>query len=145
MKTLKRVNTFMIEMIVCLFFFSLAVAVSLQFFTEANRRQALSKDITGAMYAAQTFIEKFEVQGTDVLKTDYNTEYDGSVKTIHFDEDWALTDSLSEFYMKVEIAETGQGVGDEYKLIVSVTQNKGGNRNNVLLFDAETVKYAPSR
>lgn len=87
MKRLTRANTFLLEMIIVLLFFSLAAAVTLTFFSKAHRMASNSQELNYAVIAAQDFAES--------LLAD-KKEGPPSPLSLYYDQSWAEIDSIDD-------------------------------------------------
>lgn len=125
MKRSRFWQSFFIEMAMVVLFFSLAVAVIIRFFAQGALLSKKSKEVNGAILAAQTVAQTFE-------KTEVSQSY-----TLFFDQNWKQTDQPSSFEMRIllEPTESGNGILCDCDIDVYKSQTQD------LLFQLSTNRY----
>ena len=149
MTRLKQTNTFLVEIIIVILFFSLSVAVTLQLFVSAHADSTLSSEKNIALMRAQSVCEQIreadpgapesfekKIEGCTL------TEQNGSVGRyeVCFDKDWNIVNTQSAYYlMTIEINSTQEESGLLISAAVSVAKDKNGTAQ--MLTQLNTSRY----
>lgn len=135
MTKLKQTNTFLVEIVIVILFFSLSVAVTLQLFVSAHANSTLSSEKNIALMRAQSVCEQIREAGPGAPESFEKkiegctlTEQNGSVGRyeVCFDKDWNIVNMQSAYLMTIEINSTQEESGLLINAAVSVTKDKNG-------------------
>ena len=142
MQNLKRPNTFLIEIIICLFFFAVSAGVSLQFFVGAHARQELSYQKVSASFETQSVLEQFRAKGEAFFKEELSgadIQDDGNNIRIklYYDDEWVPVSAPSAFVLDLDFEKSEQDAGTLYTIKAEVLRQDG----EVVLFETEAAKY----
>ena len=149
MKGSNRANTFLIEIILVIFFFSISVSVALQFFVTAHKNQQLSEQKTAALMLNQTIVEKFNQQGEALFDQDgyrdaKNTTSDDEINlTLYYDSDCNIINGNYEsatYSLEIHITKESAESGIMYSSSFQVFSN---DNTSELLHELNSKKYKP--
>jgi hypothetical protein len=140
-----QINSFFIEIIIVILFFSISAAVTLQLFVAANNRAQQSSDLSVAVIKAQDIAEQIKgISSLNELTEELKAaKYTSSGGTEHFlldyDKQWNQTQSAPQY--KIDIALTKDavesGVLVHADILVSRCKSSGENQ----IFTLNTAKY----
>lgn len=118
MKRPTSINTFLVEIIIVILFFSLCVGITLQLFVNSHIKNKLNSDMNMALIIVQTKAEEFkQIETQEDYKQLYKTtsqyrEDNKDVYSFYFDENWKQTQNPSVYIIKAtvkeEIIQTGE-------------------------------------
>lgn len=128
MSSPSRVQSFFLELAMVILFFSLAAAVVIRFFAAGSQLSNCSRDVNGAILAAQTAAEA--VAASPEIQEN---------STVYYDSQWNRTDSPDAFRLEVSANSELPGAGTlcHYSIIVTA---EGDEKP---LFELDTAKYWP--
>lgn len=139
MKNFSKVNTFFVEIILVILFFSLASAVTVTFFASAHKTAALSEESNLASLKAQSVMERFKAGELD---QDLTISYDGS---------WNLLEDGTEngvYLLTLRTKSVPSASGELRYADVTVSKSEQSDEKpsgqTKVLCSYETGKYLPS-
>lgn len=102
MKGIKRINSFLVEIIVVLLFFSLSATIILQVFVATHKKEQQSLDINRAVILTQKLTEEYRANADANSWCDNpETQGDSTVYTLFYDSEWAPSDGADSAYKVV--------------------------------------------
>ena len=115
-KTSGKTNSFLLEMILMILFFSVSAAVILQLFASSHNIQKQSSSKNEALLYAQTLAEEFKASGQNLLaRTSEQTE------ERYLDENWQETGKDNAVYTaQIKISNQSTAAGHLFSATVSV-------------------------
>ena len=133
-----RMNTFFVEIIFVILFFSISVTVTLGLFSGAYQASVLSGEKNAAAIQAQTVAENWKRSGnwTEFEETIKLSEGSENGYELLYDENWNPTSSPAVYRIKLETREESAEAGNIAYLSVLVSKDSGE-----ALFVLETARY----
>jgi len=144
MSNLKRPNTFLIEIIICLFFFAISASVALQFFAGAHTRQTLSYQKISASIEAQSVLEQFRVKGEALFTEALSgavVQNDGEKIQVRlfYDDEWKISSVPSSYLLDLDMQKDDRDAGTLYTIKAAVYRQN----DETVLFETLSAKYFP--
>ena len=105
-KGINRVNSFLVEIIIVILFFSLSAAVTLQVFVTTHKKGEQSTNLNMAVVLTQQMTEQYRANGEKCSWCVSPESREGAtVYTVEYDEDWNPVSRNGSFklYFKVDI------------------------------------------
>ena len=134
MKINNKSQMFLTEMIIVIFFFSLAAGICVGVFAKARKISNDNRNMNKAVLAAQSAAESFKSYDEETFLEEINAEEfsDGVYKT-YYDKNWNLTEKEEDsgFTMTVKISKDGSMVFSD----INVAKNDGS------IFELGVKKY----
>lgn len=141
-------NSFFIEIILVILFFSVSVAVTLQLFVAANNRAQQSSDLSVAVIKAENIAEQVKSLSTaDALPKALDTaKPSGSGDTPHYsigyDKEWNETESDPRYVVDVTMNKAKSDGGT--MVIADISINRLHNSSTESLYRLNSAKYLPN-
>ncbi len=140
-----RANSFLIEMILVMLFFSISVAITLGLFVEAHANSVESKEKSHAMMLAQTTIEQVKagysdlsfIDGGNVVKDD-----NGTSCVVMYDDDWEV--SSSAHYTMEVLVKSDFGMSGNMRSVDVVVTKKKGDSETEQVYSLSSSQYLPN-
>ena len=142
-------NSFFIEIILVILFFSISVAVTLQLFVAANSRAQQSSDLSVAVIKAENIAEQVKSLTTvDALPMTLATaKPSGSGNalqyTIGYDKEWHETKTDPCYVIDVTMNKAKSDSGT--MVIADISINRLHNSSTESLYRLNSAKYLPNR
>lgn len=142
MKRFSSINTFFVEMIIVILFFSICSAVTVNFFADANKKAQKSSEINKAVILAQNTVEEFK-SNTDIFKINKLYKTYSETDKFHlfefwYDKDFNKTEDDSPTYiMKVQINKNDTNI-----ITADISIYRANDELN--LFSVKTGKFIDS-
>ncbi len=147
MKGVSKMNSFYVEIIVVLLFFSLSAAIIIQQFVVAHNKSQLSEDTSAATVYAQNWLEQLQTCDTsEDLSERLPSEavWDGKNKAVLFyDGDWNLISSQQDAVYTARISMEVQERESGTMLLIFVQMEKNTQQEPFLLCSLESKRYLP--
>ncbi len=144
-----QINSFFIEMIIVILFFSISVVVTLQLFVAANNRAQQSSDLSAAVIKAENIAEQVKSLPTadalpKVLETaNQSGSGDELLYTIGYDKEWNQTQSDPRYVIDVTMKKAKSDGGTMVSADISI--NRLHNKRTEDLYTLNSAKYLPNR
>lgn len=138
-KGINRVNSFLVEIIIVILFFSLSAAVTLQVFVTTHKKGEQSTNLNMAVVLTQQMTEQYRANGEDCSWCSSPEIREGAtVYTVEYDEDWNPVSENGSFklYFKVSVV-SSDSAGTVYETVAEAVSAQGESE--------ETVYRLPSR
>jgi type II secretory pathway pseudopilin PulG len=146
--SMDRINSFFLEMIFVIFFFSISVTVTTQLFVSAAARADRSKDLSAAVFQAQNAAE--QVRGLSLpdevpqmLRAAARTDADGGVVRyrVTYDAKWIPTEKDPRYAIDVSVKRTHFDSGTLLSAEIEVSSFQAGGTTR--LVHLSPAKYFP--
>lgn len=145
---IEHINSFFLEMILVLFFFSVSVVITLQLFVSASGRANQSRDLSAAILCAQNVAEQVKGLSSaeevpELLKTAIHTKSgDGTDHyRVDYDKDWNRTAQKAHFSIDVSLKKSLSASGTMIDADIQVRRYQSGG--DTTLFTLNPAKYLP--
>ena len=143
-----HINSFFLEMILVILFFSVSVTVTAQLFVSAAAKAGQSRDLSAALLQAQNLAEQVRgISSPDelpaMLSVSPRLAGNGSAKLyrLEYDKDWHPTEKNPNFTVEVSLNKTGSGSGTLVEADIEVLRNQSGGAAR--LVSLHPAKYFP--
>lgn len=111
MKGTGRVNTFLVEIIVVILFFSLSAAVTLQVFAATHTKGQQSVDLNKAVTLAQQLTEQYRADGDqNEWCTSPELEGKNTIYTLQYDKDWNPVQQTGKYLLEFTVSALSEDV-----------------------------------
>ena len=140
-----QINSFFIEIIIVILFFSISAAVTLQLFVAANNRAQQSSDLSVAVIKAQDIAEQIKGLSsldelTETLKGAKHTSSGGTEHFLfNYDKQWNQTQSTPQY--KIDIALTKSAVESGVLVHADILVSRCKPSGESQVFTLNTAKY----
>lgn len=140
-----QLNSFFIEIIIVILFFSISAAVTLQLFVAANNRAQQSSDLSVAVIKAQDIAEQFKGLSsldelTEELKTAKRTSSGGTEHfLLEYDKQWNQAQGAPQYKIDIAVKKNTVESGVLVNADISVLRCKSSGENQI--FTLNTAKY----
>ena len=132
MKGIRRSNSFLVEIIIVILFFSLSAAVTLQVFVATHKKEQQSGSLNHAVVLTQQLTEEYRANGTACSWCATSKDKDGSaVYVLEYDENWQPVQENGAFrvYFTVSVLSEGKA-GTGYQTVAeAVTVKENGEES----------------
>jgi hypothetical protein len=132
-------NSFFVEMIIAILFFSICVAVTIQFFVSAHLNSEQSKEVNLAMIQLQNEAEEIKSMSSfkDVQKHYQTYEMQTGNKEEHIyqiplDKDWVVSTANPKYYLEIRLSPQKKAAGNLMNATLIAFQLDENNKRNVL-------------
>lgn len=142
------INSFLIEIVIVICFFSISAVAILQLFVAANNRAQQSRDLSVAVIKAQDIAEQIKGLSSpeelpELLKAAKTASSDGADHfRIDYDQQWSQTQSAPRFAIDVAVKKSAAESGVLIDAEISVFRCKSGGEEKI--FTLNTAKYLPN-
>lgn len=127
-----RAQSFFLELAMVILFFSLAAAVVVRFFAAGNELSNRSRDVNGAVLAAQSMAESLAAESAPSGETEWS---------VYYDADWNPSETPAAFRLDVSALSEETGAGVLYRYEIAVT----AEGETEPLFTLDTARYRPEK
>lgn len=146
-RSFRGVNSFFIEIVIVICFFSISAVVILQLFAAAGSRAQQSRDLSVAVIKAQDIAE--QIRGLSSLEelselpeTEKTTSPDGGDHfKIDYDKQWNQTQSAPRYAIGVSLKKNAEESGVLVDAEISVFRCESSGEKKI--FTLNTAKYLP--
>ena len=143
-----HINSFFLEMILVILFFSVSVTVTAQLFVSAAARAGQSRDLSAALLQAQNLAEQVRgISSPDELPVMLSASSrqpkrgNSGVYRLEYDKNWRRTEKNPNFTVEVSLNKTGSGSGTLVEADIEVLRNQSGSASR--LVSLHPAKYFP--
>ena len=136
-----HINSFFLEMILVIFFFSISMTVTARLFVSAASRADQSRDLTAAMVQAQNLAEQVRgISSPDELPAMLSavSENSGTYR-LKYDKNWNHTEKNPSFFVEVTMKKTSSGPGTLVEADIEVRRSQPGS--SATLMSLHPAKY----
>jgi type II secretory pathway pseudopilin PulG len=143
-----QINSFFIEIILVILFFSISVAVTLQLFVTAKNRAQQSSELNVAVIKAENIAEQVkELTAEDVLpqalvSADPHGTKDSTRYRLGYDKQWNPTKSNPRYVMDVTLEKTKSVSGTI--VIADIAVSRKNQNDTKGIYQLSAAKYLPS-
>lgn len=140
-----RVNTFLVEIIVVILFFSLSAAVTLQVFAATHLKGQQSTDLNMAVILTQRLTEEYRANGVS-NEWCHTPETQGgqTVYTVWYDKDWNPVEENGRYKLLFTVSElSSDEAGREYGFTAEVFSV--GEEQERSVYRLESEQYSANR
>lgn len=122
-------NSFFLEMILVIFFFSISMTVTARLFVSAASRADQSSDLTAATVQAQNLAEQVRgISSPDELPAMLSTVAgNNGTYQLGYDKNWNRTEKNPSFFIEVTMKETSSGPGTLVEADIEVRRSQPGS------------------
>lgn len=142
--SVKHLNSFFVEIILVVLFFSIACAILVQVFGKAYSNHNDANYINSATIKGQSISETFASNGSveksisKVFGSDFPVDISDNTYTLNFDDDWKNTSKNIFYTIKITPSTESSSAGN-----LNIAKIEIYNKNE-LLFSTQASKYVPS-
>lgn len=143
-----RINSFFLEMILVIFFFSISVTITTQLFVSAAARADQSKGLSEAVFQAQSLAE--QVRGLSsadelpgMLRTAVSMGESGGADRyrLTYDKTWNRTEKDPAYVIDVSLVKTASTGGTLVTADIEVSRYQSGKETRLVILNP--AKYLP--
>lgn len=142
-----RINSFFIEMIIVIVFFTISVSVTLHLFVAANSRAQQSRDLNVAVIKAENIAEQVKALASPEalppsLEAAAKSSLSGGVRyRIGYDKQWNVTKDDPYYTADVILEKTKSKSGTMVTADIAINRIKTGAKKDI--YQLSTAKYLP--
>ena len=142
MKQIGKANSFLIELIIVIFFFAIASTVTLQLFMNAQAKTSETKQLSMAVINVQSALEKARsgIESGDIsLQHVFDgSDLSGGVYTLYYDKDWKRVTENGYYSITVSLKTADTKAGSFYIVTAAAARSDGS-----VIWMEETEQYVP--